>query len=114
MFDLKFLYSVPYIIWLLFSVIFFGWGEYLSKKFTLTPTWNYVLGVEIVYAIGVLFWLPALLQKNQLSVLGTMWSLLSLITTVVIGLVIFGERLNMFGIVGIVMAFIFIIILSFA
>jgi multidrug transporter EmrE-like cation transporter len=107
-------YSIHYIFWLISSIIFFGVGEFLSKKFALNPKWFYVVGVVMAYSIGTLFWLPAILQKNHLSVVGAMWSILSLVTTVFIGILIFGEKLNTLGIIGIILGFSSIIILSLA
>jgi multidrug transporter EmrE-like cation transporter len=52
--------------------------------------------------------------KNQLSLVGTIWSVLSLVATVLIGLLIFGEKLNIMGITGIIFAFMAIVFLSLA
>jgi multidrug transporter EmrE-like cation transporter len=94
------------------SAIFFAIGEFLSKKFALNPKFLYVIIILIIYSFGVLAWLPAILQKNQLSIVGVMWSVLSLLTTVLIGVLIFREKLNIIGIAGIILAIIAIILLS--
>ena len=94
------------------SAIFFAVGEFLSKKFALSPRFLDVILVLIVYSFGVLAWLPAILQKNSLSIVGTMWSVLSLLTTILIGILIFKEKLSMVGIAGMIMAIIAIILLS--
>jgi len=104
--------SINYIIWLILSAIFFAIGEFLSKKFALNPNLTLVIIILIVYSVGVLLWLPAILQKNQLSIVGTMWSVLSLLTTILIGTLIFRENLSIIGIIGIIFAFISIILLS--
>jgi multidrug transporter EmrE-like cation transporter len=101
-----------YIIWLIISALFFAVGEFLSKKFALNPKFLYVAYILIIYSIGVLAWLPAILQKNQLSIVGTMWSVMSLLTTILIGVLIFNERLNVAGYVGVAFAFLAIILLS--
>ena len=75
---MKFVLSINYFIWLLISAVFFAVGEFLSKKFSLDPKINYVVLVLIAYSFGVLAWLPAILQKNQLSIVGTLWSVFSL------------------------------------
>ncbi|MDP3883290.1 MAG: hypothetical protein Q8Q48_04555 [Candidatus Staskawiczbacteria bacterium] len=108
------LLSINYIIWLLLSSLFFAAGEFLSKKFALNPSLVLVVFIIVVYSVSVLLWLPAILQKNQLSVVGVMWSVLSLLITVLIGTIIFGEKLNLFGILGIIFAFISTILLSLA
>lgn len=109
---MKFLLSINYILWLVASAVFFAIGEFLSKKFALSPKFLYVIFILIVYSLGVLAWLPAILQKNSLSIVGTMWSVLSLLTTVLIGVLVFREKLSMIGIAGIIMAMIAIIFLS--
>lgn len=108
------IYAIPAMVWLILSAIFFAFGEFLSKKFALAPSFTYVLYIVAIYSIGVLAWLPAILQKNQLSIVGAIWSVLSLLTTVLIGLLIFGERLNAVGIIGIIFAVAAIILLSLA
>jgi ABC-type polysaccharide/polyol phosphate export permease len=62
----------------------------------------------------VLLWLPAILQKNQLSVVGVMWSVLSLLITILIGTIIFRETLNLFSALGIIFAIVATILLSLA
>lgn len=106
------LFSINYIIWLILSALFFAAGEFLSKKFALNPNFTLVVIIIITYSIGVLLWLPAILQKNQLSIVGVMWSMLSLLSTILIGVLIFGEKLSIIGIIGIIFAFISIILLS--
>lgn len=101
-----------YIIWLVISAIFFACGEFLSKKFALNPKVIYVIFILLAYSGGVLAWLPAILQKNQLSVVGTLWSVLSLLTTILIGILIFSEKLSPTSAIGILFAFIAIILLS--
>lgn len=104
--------SIHYIWWLLISSGFFAIGEFFSKKFALSPKVSYVLLILAAYALGTLAWLPAILQKNQLSIVGTIWSVLSLLATVSIGVIIFSEKLSIVGIIGIVLAFLAIIFLS--
>lgn len=104
--------NMNYIFWLIFSGLFFAAGEFLSKKFAISPSVKYVIFILIIYSLGVLAWLPAILQKNQLSVVGTMWSVISLLTIVLIGLILFKERLSIFGYAGTVTALTSIVLLS--
>ncbi len=60
-------FSIPAIIWLIASALFFAFGEFLSKKFALAPSFHYIVIIVVIYAFGTLAWLPAILQKNQLS-----------------------------------------------
>ncbi len=111
---MNFIQSIPVMAWLILSAIFFAVGEFFSKKFALAPNWSYVALVVIIYALGTLAWLPAILQKNQLSIVGAIWSVLSLLATVLIGVLIFKEHLNIIGISGIALALISIFLLSIA
>ena len=104
--------SINYIIWLIISALFFAVGEFLSKKFALNPKISYVVFILLAYCVGTLFWLPAILQRNQLSIVGTMWSVFSLLATVLIGILFFSEKLSLAGFTGIIFAFISIILLS--
>ena len=104
--------SVPYIVWLIISAIFFAGGEFLSKKFALNPGVVVVLLLLISYGISELFWLPAILEKNKLSVVGATWSVLSLLMTVILGLVFFKEKISLIGGIGIVLAAIAVVLLS--
>jgi multidrug transporter EmrE-like cation transporter len=107
------IYSIPAFAWLLLSVVFFAVGEYFSKKFALEPSLKFVLLILSAYILGTLAWLPAILQKNQLSVTGTIWSVLSVLATIGIGIFIFKEQLNLWQTIGIILAIIAVWLLSF-
>jgi multidrug transporter EmrE-like cation transporter len=109
---MKSLLSINYLIWLVLSALFFAAGEFFSKKFALNPKAVFFILIYVTYGLGVLAWLPAILQKNQLSMVGAIWSVLSLLTTVLIGVLIFGEKLSAVGIIGIITAFIAVFMLS--
>lgn len=109
---MSFLLSIHYLIWLVLSAICFAFGEYFSKKFALVPGTGYLGLIFLMYALGVLAWLPAIMQKNQLSIVGTIWSVLSLMATVMIGVLIFSEKLSIIGVLGIITAFVSIVLLS--
>jgi len=106
--------SIPYMFWLIPSALFFAWGEFLSKKFALQPTVAIVIFIIIVESVSVLFWLPAILQNNSLSIVGTMWSVSSLALTVLVGLLLFNEQLSVMSVLGIFFAFIAVSCLSLA
>jgi multidrug transporter EmrE-like cation transporter len=110
----NFILSIHYGVWLVVSALFFATGEFLSKKFALGPTWTTFVFILMVYLLGVLAWLPAIVQKNRLSIVGTIWSVLSLLATVLIGTVLFREKLGILGVVGVVTAVISVVLLSMA
>ena len=111
---MKFLLSINYFVWLIASALFFAFGEFLSKKFALHPKFSYIVILLAFDFLSVLVWLPAILQKNSLSIVGTMWSVLSLLTTVLVGILIFGEKLSTIGIIGMITALVAIVLLSIA
>jgi|GEM_PF-732321 len=104
--------AVPSFGWLLLSALFFGCGEFLSKRWALAPTFWGAAAVVAVDAIGVMLWLPALFNRNQLSIVGVMWTLLGTVTTVSIGLLIFKESLTWVQWIGIVCAFVALALLQ--
>jgi multidrug transporter EmrE-like cation transporter len=109
---MNFLFLIPSWGWLIISALFFAAGEYTSKRFALNPSWVFVLFVLIAYGISELTWLPAILEKNKLAITGTIWSVLSLFMTCLIGILIFKERLNTLSIFGLFFAIIAVTLLS--
>jgi drug/metabolite transporter (DMT)-like permease len=97
---------VTVICWLFLSALFFGVGEYLSKKWSLNPSVLMAGSLILMYVFGTLAWLPAILKGQSLSIVGT------LCMTLFIGLALFKEPITTTQIVGICFAFIAIIFLS--
>jgi spermidine export protein MdtJ len=93
--------KIHYIWWLLLSSVFFAVGDFATKKWADSP--NYPLGAVILvaYMLCSLAWLPAMLQKNELAVVGTVWSLLSMVATILLGTMYFKEVLTATQMVGI-------------
>lgn len=100
------------ILWLVLSAICFAGGEYLSKSYVLYPRAISLIALGTMYLAGVLFWLPALRQKPDLAVTGTLWSVITLLMTVAIGVLVFGESLSGYQILGITLAVGAVIFLS--
>ena len=99
-------------MWLIISALFFAFGEFLSKKFALAPSFSYVVSIMFVYSLGVMSWLPAILQKNHLSIVGAMWSVLSLVATILIGTIVFDEKLSGIAVIGLALAIVSVFLLS--
>jgi len=102
----------PSWIWVAISAIFFALGEFLSKKFALNPGWTVFALFIVADIITALTWLPAIFEKSQLSITGVIWSILSLIATVSIGVLVFHEKLTMTQSVGLALGFVSVILLS--
>jgi len=109
---LKFILSINYLVWLGLCGVIFAIGEYLSKKFALEPKVKTFIYIFLVYSIGTPTWLLALVQRNQLAVVGTIWSVAALLATIFIGVFVFGEKVSLFGMIGILLAFASIIFLA--
>jgi multidrug transporter EmrE-like cation transporter len=109
---LKAFFSINYFYWLLISMIFYAGGEFFSKKFALSPKVSSVIFLLLFYAFGALAWLVALHGKDELADVGATWAVLSMLVTVTIGIFIFKERLNIYGITGIFLAAAAIFLLS--
>jgi len=103
---------IPGWIYLVISVLFFAAGEYFSKRWALSPSPNLFLLVIACYIASSTIWLPALFQKNQLAILGTIWILLGMIATVSIGLFLFGEKLSAVKMVGLGLALVSLALLN--
>lgn len=54
--------------------------------------------------IGAALWLPALREHGQLSALSAVWSCLSIIICILIGVCLFNEELTTRQIVGLILA----------
>lgn len=102
----RLLLIVPALAWLILSSLFFATGEFLSKKWGMKPGLTITLLVIIAYALSTVSWLPALLHKNQISTMGTIWLLLATVATVTIGIFIYHESLNFQQWVGVILALI--------
>lgn len=98
--------------WLFLSIICFGFGEYFSKIFTTNPTVKIACLVVFSYACGSLSWLPAIYKVKLLAVVGTVWTVLSLLMTLFVGLVMFHEPITTTQIIGIVFGLISVILLT--
>ncbi|MDD5623771.1 MAG: hypothetical protein PHI23_03615 [Candidatus Peribacteraceae bacterium] len=99
-----YLLAIPAIVWLLLSALFFACGEYLSKQWGMDPRFSVAFAVVAVDAIGTFLWLPAILHKNQLAIMGTAWLLIGTLATVSVGIFFFGETLTTGQWTGIVLA----------
>jgi multidrug transporter EmrE-like cation transporter len=101
-----------YLFWLFGSIIPFAVGEFLSKKFSLDPNPYLAFGVVLSYACGSALWLPAICQRQSLTIAGTIWAVLSVLATITVGTVVFGEHIGMCGKIGVLFALTAIILLN--
>jgi len=109
---MNFLLAIPAWAWLIFSALWFAAGEYLSKRWGMQPSWGLAVIVVLVYSVGTFAWLPALLHRNQLAIMGTLWLVLATICTVGVGIFLFHEQLNTLQWAGVGLAIVALILLG--
>ncbi len=97
--------------WLTLSALFYAGGEFFSEELILHPSWeNYALLI-LLDVMSITLWLPALHEKNNLAVTGTLWLVFALITTALLGIVVFHEPVGLRSLLGILLAVVVIILL---
>lgn len=101
-----------YIVWLVISSICYAIGGYFSKKYALSQDTFLLICLLIAYNIGSITWIPAICQKSDLALVGTLWAVLSSLITIIVGIVIFQESITLLNGIGIFFAIISIIFLS--
>ena len=94
------------------SAFFYAGGEYLSKIWAINPTVGISLQVVMFYSMAALTWLPALLHKNQITIIGATPLLLATVAGVVIGCFVFNESLTSMHWLGVGLACIAMLLLS--
>ncbi len=103
---------LPVWAWIIISTLFFAFGEFISKKFALNPSWMLFTLFIFIDLLSAAAWIPAIVQKNQLSITGVIWSVISLMATILIGLLLFNEKLTIIQSIGLVVGIISVILLS--
>ena len=109
---MSFFTIIPSWLWIVISAIFFGIGEFVSKKFALNPGWSLFFLFLAVDIISAAAWIPAIFEKNQLSITGVIWSIVSLMATVAIGIFAFQEKLTLIQSIGLAAGLVSVILLS--
>ncbi len=111
-FLVKILQGWPVILLLILSAISVTAGDFFAKYWsTNQKTIFYILAI-LGYAGSSIFYIPTLL-KEGLVVTSVIWSILSIIGFLIIGLVIFKETLSMVQIIGVTLGVASLILLSF-
>jgi len=103
--------KIPLILLFTFSALFVGVGDYLAKKWSLVPGWNFCAGALACYFISSFFYLLTLTRKG-LVVSCVIWSISSIVAFLFVGLFIFHETLSGMQLVGVTLGVISLIMLS--
>ena len=98
--------------WLSCSLLFYSAAEYLSKKWTLTQAHWMAAAAVLGYALNAVYWFPALKNHGSLAVLGSIYAVAYVLSTVAIGWLGFHETINTRQWLGIGLAIVAITLLS--
>ncbi len=90
----RFIFLIPVVVWLAGYVVFYCFGEFFSKKMGMNPGWQNFVLLLLSYNISVLFWVPSIIQKNSLSLTSTLYTLAASVAGIVLGLVVFHEKVT--------------------
>lgn len=102
-----------WLIYTLCAMIFYFLGDVFSKLYA-NPGgqfWHAAAGV-LAYSMTCVLWFPAIAARNEMCVIGMLW--LAMYTTIgfVVAIGLFGERLNIHQIIGIVVILVGVIIME--
>lgn len=101
---MKFLLLIPAVAWLIISALFNASGDYFSKFWANKPSVVLIIAVMLSYVLSSITWLPALLHKNHISTMGTLWFLFATVAVVIIGIFVFKETLTINHWIGLMFA----------
>ncbi len=94
------------------SLLGYGFGEYISKRWVLGGGPQLVVLLVAIYAVSGLMWLPALKQKNSLILLGILWLVGAMVINIMLGFFVFHEHIRLIHWVGVAFAFVACLLLS--
>jgi multidrug transporter EmrE-like cation transporter len=103
--------KIPLILLFTVSALFVGGGDYLAKKWSLSPGWSNCVGALTCYGVSSFFYLLTVSRKG-LVVSCVIWSISSIIAFLFVGLVIFHETLSGMQLIGVILGTISLVLLS--
>ncbi len=96
----------------LVSLFFFGFSEYYSKMYAETVSAHYAWFAILASLVSCTFWLSLIRQTNTLIATGIVWTVLGMLIILFLGVLVFDEPLTLYNKVGIIFAFISVILLG--
>lgn len=91
---------------------FYTGGEYCSKIFANTHSLMWAVLAVIGYAVSSALWLPALMIRNELLVVDTIWKALAAGFTIMLSLLVFHERPGAIQYIGVAFVFVGILLVK--
>lgn len=104
-------HKIPLIFWLLGSAAAVVAGDYFAKKWSIDRTTSFFWLSVILYAIASQLYLPTLL-KEGLVVTSILWTVISSVGFIFIGIYFFQEHLTVVQWVGVGFGFIAVCLLA--
>jgi multidrug transporter EmrE-like cation transporter len=104
----SYLLLLPAMIWLIIGILTNTYAEYTSKIWAINPAGVkghlYMVWVLLVYTVGSICFLCALLHRNEIAVMGLTWQVLSMVGTIFLGIFIFHETITIHQYIGMFLA----------
>ena len=102
------------IVWLFVFVamLFWGIGDYYSKEFAIYKQYSFMFISFVAYCINSLLFYSSICRFNSLSILGTISNISYLLITLFVAFVIFKEVVSARQIIGLVLAAVSIVLMS--
>jgi multidrug transporter EmrE-like cation transporter len=88
-------------------------GEYFSKMFSIKPSIKMGILVIGLYSFCSICWLPVVYYAKGITIVGMLWSAITALTTIFMGVIIFKEHVEFHHYIGIICSLIGIILLSY-
>lgn len=86
--------SVPFWAWIVVAVVFYVLSEYWSKLWSVRGTSLLAVLVYVGYGMTTLAWLGLMSHRSQLVVMSLSWQVCGALIAVLVGAVIFSEKLS--------------------
>ena len=86
--------KLPLWFYLAATILPYLLAEYLSKLWAIEHKFSVGLGTFICFSVCEICWLGVMSHRNQLFVMGMVWQIIIMLTSALVGLVCFSEKLN--------------------
>jgi multidrug transporter EmrE-like cation transporter len=103
--------KIPISVLLLLSGAGVVLGDTFAKYWSLNPSWSIFVAAMIGYLASGFFYIPSLLQEG-LVITSVIWSLISIIGFLFVGLVVFKEHLTPIQRVGVSFGVVSMVVLA--
>jgi len=104
---------MPLITLAITLLIIYGLGDVLSKEYNLRQSWTWMLGALACYTCGTMLWIYSIGKGLSISKGAMLFTMVSLITSMIIGCGIYKEPLTLHQIIGVVLGFCAVVLLNY-